>query len=118
VPDSDYVVYDDYDGTAEELESVRAIIAAIGDAKCALLRNHGVFVVGDSIEQAYLSAITLEWRCHQAWFVRVMGGTPRTMPTKGREAVERGVARFNGTVPGKWDWAVRREIGSVDGVLS
>jgi ribulose-5-phosphate 4-epimerase/fuculose-1-phosphate aldolase len=118
LPDSDYVLYDDYEGTAEELEAVRAIVAAVGDAKCALLRNHGVFVVGGSIEQAYLSAVTLEWRCRQAWFVQAMGGSSRTMPAQGRLAVERGVARFHGTVPGKWEWAVRREIGVGEDVLS
>ena len=118
LPDSDYVLYDDYEGTAEELDAVQAIVAAVGSAKCALLRNHGVFVVGGSIEQAYLNAVTLEWRCRQAWSVRAMGGSSRTMPEQGRRAIERGVARFTGVVPGKWEWAVRRELGMVEGVLS
>src|SRR4051794_18616903 len=39
LPDSAYVLYDDYDGTAEEIEPVRRLVAAIGGARCALLRN-------------------------------------------------------------------------------
>ena len=61
--DSAYLLYDDYDGTAEEMGPVRKMVAAMGSAQCTLLRNHGVFVVGDNIEQAYLNALTLEWRC-------------------------------------------------------
>jgi L-fuculose-phosphate aldolase len=118
LPDSAYVLYDDYDGTAEQLEAVRRMVAAIGDARCALLRNHGVFVVGDNIEQAYLNALSLEWRCRQAWMVRALGTGGRPMPDAGRRAIEHGIARFNGTSPGKWEWAVRRELGLVGEVLS
>ena len=118
LPDRDYVLYDDYDGTAEQLEPVRRVVAAIGSARCALLRNHGVFVVGDTIEQAYLNALSLEWRCRQAWMVRAVTDTGRAMPDAGRQAIEHGIARFNGTSPGKWEWAVRRELGLVGDVLS
>ena len=60
LPDSAYVLYDDYDGTAAQLDSVRRLMASVGSARCVLLRNHGVFVVGDTIEQAYLNASILE----------------------------------------------------------
>jgi L-fuculose-phosphate aldolase len=116
--DRAYVLYDDYDGTAEQLEPVRRMVAAIGDARCALLRNHGVFVVGDNIEQAYLNALSLEWRCRQAWMIRALGIPGRAMPEVGRQAIETGIARFDGTSPGKWEWAVRRELGMVGEVLS
>ena len=118
LPDDAFVLYDDYDGTAEQLEPVRRLIAAIGEARCALLRNHGVFVVGDTIEQAYLNALCLEWRARRAWMVHVLGVVGRPMPDVGRRAIEAGIARFDGTSPGKWEWAVRQELGLVDGVLS
>jgi len=118
LPDSAYVLYDDYDGTAEQLEPVRRMVAAIAGARCALLRNHGVFVVGDNIEQAYLNALSLEWRCRQAWMVQVLGAADRAMPGSGRQAIEEGIARFNGTSPGKWEWAVRRELGLIGDLLS
>jgi ribulose-5-phosphate 4-epimerase/fuculose-1-phosphate aldolase len=117
LPDDQYAFYDDYDGTAEELEPVRAAVAAIGDASCALLRNHGVFVVGSSIQHAYLNAVVLEWRCRQAWHVHALGGG-RPMPEQGRQAIERGMSRSNGLSPGKWEWAVRRELGMIESVLS
>lgn len=117
LPDEAFVVYDDYDGTAEQLEPVRRMVAAIGSARCALLRNHGVFVVGDNVEQAYLNALCLEWRCRQAWMVGMLGAGARSMPPLGRQAVEEGIARFGGISPGKWDWAVRRELGALEPVL-
>ena len=117
VADECYVLYDDYDGTAEELGPVRAAVAAIGGASCALLRNHGVFVVGASIPHAYLNAVVLEWRCRQAWFVQALGGG-RQMPEAGRVAIERGMARSGGLSPGKWEWAVRQELGLIDSVLA
>jgi ribulose-5-phosphate 4-epimerase/fuculose-1-phosphate aldolase len=39
-----------------------------------LLANHGVLVVGSSIEQAYLRAATLEWRSRVAFEVESLGG--------------------------------------------
>jgi len=118
VPDERYAVYDDYDGTAEELGPVRSAVAAMGDAWCTLLRNHGVFVVGDSIAHAHLNAVTFEWRCRLAWFVHALGSTGRPMPEQGRNAIERGMARTDGISPGKWEWAVRRELGRVGDVLA
>ena len=35
-----------------------------------------------------------------------------------KRLIEDGIARFNGTSPGKWQWAVRRELGLVGEVLS
>jgi L-fuculose-phosphate aldolase len=116
VPDDQYVLYDDYDGTAEELGPVQAAVAAIGGASSALLRNHGVFVVGSSVPHAYLNAVALEWRCRQAWFVHAIG-SGRQMPEEGRRAIERGMARSGGLSPGKWEWAVRRELGLIESVL-
>jgi ribulose-5-phosphate 4-epimerase/fuculose-1-phosphate aldolase len=116
--DHDVVLYDDYDGTAEDPGAVGRMVEAIGPARCALLRNHGVFVVGDTIEQAYLHAVSIEWRCRQAWMVRMLGQGERAMPEAGRRAVEEGLARLGGVSPGKWAWAVRRELGLLPEVLS
>jgi ribulose-5-phosphate 4-epimerase/fuculose-1-phosphate aldolase len=118
LPESEYVLYDNYDGTAQEQGPVRAAVAAIGDASCALLRNHGVFVVGDSIEQAYLHAVILEWRCWLAWDTEALGAGARAMPDQGREAIERGMARLGGVIPGQWEWAVRQELGMIDSPLA
>jgi hypothetical protein len=50
--------------------------------------------------------------------IRALGIPGRAMPDVGRQAIETGIARFDGTSPGKWEWAVRRELGMVGEVLS
>ncbi|MGI9278296.1 MAG: class II aldolase/adducin family protein [Endozoicomonas sp.] len=42
---------------------------ALGDAKWALLANHGSLVVAENLRQAHLRVITLEWRSKRAWEV-------------------------------------------------
>ena len=72
--DTDPVVYDEYRGTVEQHELGNAVANALGQSKWALLANHGAVVVGESIRQAHLRAITLEWRCRLAWRVQALGG--------------------------------------------
>jgi acyl-CoA synthetase (AMP-forming)/AMP-acid ligase II len=46
----------------------------MGDANVGLLANHGVLVLAKDIDQAYLRAMSFEWRCKQAWHVAAAGG--------------------------------------------
>lgn len=117
LPDKDIVFYDDYRGVVEELEAARHAIGAMGNARCAILRNHGSFVVGDSIAQAYSNSMALEWRARQAWMAEAIGAA-NTVPEIGRSSIERTMARFNWTTPYSWEWAARRELGPVPPVLS
>jgi ribulose-5-phosphate 4-epimerase/fuculose-1-phosphate aldolase len=67
-------LYSEYDGTVEDIANARGAVAAIGNHELALLANHGVFVVAESIVQAYFWATTLEWRARRAWEVEQIGG--------------------------------------------
>lgn len=70
----DPIFYDEYAGTVDGASEAEAAAAALGEAKSAILKNHGVFVVGKDIRQAHLRAITLEHRCRLAWQVEALGG--------------------------------------------
>lgn len=72
--DTDPVLYDEYCGTVDGADQSQAAAAALGAHKWALLANHGVVVVGNSIRQTHLRAITLEWRCRMAWRIETLGG--------------------------------------------
>lgn len=72
--DTDPVVYDEYRGTVEQRELGNDVVNALGQSKWALLANHGALVVANSVRQAHLRAITLEWRCRLAWRVQALGG--------------------------------------------
>jgi L-fuculose-phosphate aldolase len=70
----DVALYSEYHGPVDDARNARAAVEAMGDANIALLANHGVFVLAASVEQAYLRAMSFEWRCRQAWFLRSAGG--------------------------------------------
>jgi ribulose-5-phosphate 4-epimerase/fuculose-1-phosphate aldolase len=67
-------VYDEYWGTVDDASNARAVAKAIGEANVGLLANHGVVVLGADIQQAYLRAMSFEWRSRQAWRIAAAGG--------------------------------------------
>ena len=103
-------VYDDHEGPVSGVDAARSAAAAIGDAAVTLMRNHGVFVVGDDAGQAYSRAVGLERRCRMAWYAQALDGA-REMPEAAQHAVsELGRTKHGGRGPGLWEWAVRREL--------
>lgn len=69
--------YGEYWGPVDDAGNAQAAVQSMGDANVCLLANHGVVVVGTDIEQAYLRAMSFEWRCRQAWHVAAArGGRP------------------------------------------
>ena len=112
--DTDPVVYDEYRGTVEQRELGNAAAMALGQSKWALLANHGALVVGGSIRQAHLRAITLEWRCRLAWRVQALGGgnplSPEVVRATGERTDEHGF-------PFLWEAMCREEIRRDSAVL-
>lgn len=105
--EGDPVFYDEYQGTVDGDSEAKAAAAALGDHKWAILKNHGVFIVGKDIRQAHLRAITLEHRCRLAWQVEMLGGgQPITDPETLRVAQMSDDLGF----PFLWEAMARREI--------
>jgi L-ribulose-5-phosphate 4-epimerase len=100
-------LYDDFTGSVDAVENARACVQAMGDARMALLANHGVFVVGRDIAQAHHRAVVLEWRCRQAWHVEAIGGG---VPVRD-EVFARFSAPFDHvSFPGLFEAMARREL--------
>lgn len=112
--DSDPVLYDEYRGTVDEDELGQAAASALGAHKWALLANHGVVVVGNSIRQTHLRAITLEWRCRLAWRIETLGGG-RPLATAIADAT--GQRTDVHGFPFLWEAMARAEIRRDPGVL-
>lgn len=103
----DPALFDDFEGSVDATENARACVGALADARCALLANHGVLVVGSDIAQAHHRAIVLEWRCRQAWHVEALGGGVPIRP----EVFERFAAPFDHvSFPGLFEAMARREL--------
>lgn len=105
--EGDPIFYDEYAGTVDGASEAEAAAAALGEEKWAILKNHGVFVVGKDIRQAHLRAITLEHRCRLAWQVEALGeGQPITDLETLRVAQMSDDLGF----PFLWEAMARREI--------
>lgn len=102
----DLVCVDEYRGSVDDADTADAAVAAMGDADLALLANHGVFVLGQSVRAAHQRAVALEQRCRHAWHVEALGG--------GRPFPEPAATRFrqsDGTgFRGFWEAMARREL--------
>ncbi len=72
---SEVALVAEYGGVVTSREHSDAVAAGCATAGSALLADHGVLVFGETIRQAYLRAITLEWRSRQAWHVEALGAS-------------------------------------------
>ncbi|MBA6413702.1 class II aldolase/adducin family protein [Parahaliea sp. F7430] len=107
-------VFSEYDGTFDDLKITGSLVEAIGDAKWALLANHGALVLAENPRQAHLRMATLEWRSMRAWQARLADG--------GRALPEAMVAQIalpdsNG-FPFLFEAMARRELRQDPGILN
>jgi len=72
----DHVLFDDFTGVVLTLSEGDRIAAALGDHKAAILRNHGLLTVGETIDAAAWWYITMERSC-QAQLMAEAAGTPK-----------------------------------------
>jgi ribulose-5-phosphate 4-epimerase/fuculose-1-phosphate aldolase len=69
----DHVLFDDYTGVVYDTEEGKRIAHALGPHKAAILRNHGLLTVGQSVDEAAWWFITME-RSAQAQLVAQAAG--------------------------------------------
>lgn len=60
---NDHALYADYGGVAVELDEGQRIAEALGSRKAAILQNHGLLTVGQSVDEAAWWFITMERSC-------------------------------------------------------
>ena len=71
----DHALFDDYTGVVLDTEEGERIAHALGENKAAILRNHGLLTVGESVDEAAWWFITMERTC-QAQLLAEAAGTP------------------------------------------
>jgi ribulose-5-phosphate 4-epimerase/fuculose-1-phosphate aldolase len=74
----DHVLYDDFGGVVVELDEGRRIAKALGSKKAAILQNHGLLTVGETIDAAAWWFITMDRSC-QAELLARAAGEPKTI---------------------------------------
>ncbi|OJJ29771.1 hypothetical protein ASPWEDRAFT_55346 [Aspergillus wentii DTO 134E9] len=61
---NDHVVYKQFNGVVLAEEEGKNIAAALGNKKAALLQNHGLLTVGQTVEETVFWFVSLEKCCH------------------------------------------------------
>jgi len=107
-------LYNEYLGTFENEATSLTAAEALGNAKWALLANHGSLVVADNLRQAHLRVATLEWRSKRAYEVRLAGGA-EPLPDEVAESLSR--PDENG-FPLLWEAMARRELRRDPNILN
>jgi len=72
----DHVLFDNFTGVVLDGSEGKAIAAALGDKKAAILQNHGLLTVGQSVDEAAWWFVTMERSC-QAQLMAEAAGTPK-----------------------------------------
>ena len=71
----DHALFDDYTGVVLDTEEGKRIAHGLGENKAAILRNHGLLTVGQSVDEAVWWFITMERTC-QAQLLASAAGEP------------------------------------------
>ena len=106
-------VFDEYGGTFEDEDKSLAAAKALGEAKWALLANHGSLVVGKDLRQAHLRVVTLEWRSQRAYELEQVGGG---VPMTDEQIAEIALPDAHG-FPFLWEAMARRELREDPGII-
>jgi ribulose-5-phosphate 4-epimerase/fuculose-1-phosphate aldolase len=69
----DHALFDDYTGVVNDPEEGKRIAHALGGNKAAILRNHGLLTVGQSVEEAIFWYVTMERTCEVELLARAAG---------------------------------------------
>jgi ribulose-5-phosphate 4-epimerase/fuculose-1-phosphate aldolase len=71
----DHVLFDDYTGVVLDTSEGKRIAHALGESKAAILRNHGLLTVGETVDEAVWWFITMDRSC-QAQLLADAAGKP------------------------------------------
>lgn len=71
----DHQLFDDFTGVVNDVEEGKRLAAALGGSKAAILRNHGLLTVGQSVESAVWWYITMERTCEVQLAAMAAGST-------------------------------------------
>ncbi|MFT7685895.1 MAG: ribulose-5-phosphate 4-epimerase/fuculose-1-phosphate aldolase [Candidatus Azotimanducaceae bacterium] len=72
---NDHIVFNEFNGVVLDLEEGKKIATGLGTKKAAILQNHGLLTVGNTVDEAAWWYITMERSCH-AQLMAEAAGTP------------------------------------------
>lgn len=113
---NDHGLYDDYGGVADDVEEGKRIAHAVGNHKAAILANHGLITVGQTVDEALYWFVTMERTC-EAELAAMAAGEPKAIPDDVAQSVYdkvgSHVAGWFSAQP-LFDWILAEEPGCLD----
>ena len=112
----DHVLFDDYTGVVLDTEEGKRIAHALGDAKAAILRNHGLLTVGHSVDEAAWWFITMERTCQAQLLAMAAGPTRCIDPDMAAHTAKQVGNHWSGwfSFQPLYDWIVKLEPDLLD----
>lgn len=77
---NDHIVYESFGGVVLADEEGARIAKALGDKKAALLQNHGLLTVGQTVDEAVFWFVDLDKCCHTQLLADAAGTTKKIDP--------------------------------------
>jgi ribulose-5-phosphate 4-epimerase/fuculose-1-phosphate aldolase len=112
----DHGLYTEYGGVAYDVDEGKRIAHALGEHKAAILANHGLITVGQSVDEAVFWFVTMERSC-QAELLASAVGEPKLIAPD----VARSVHADNGSPLAGWfsaqplfDWILAEQPDVLD----
>jgi ribulose-5-phosphate 4-epimerase/fuculose-1-phosphate aldolase len=116
--DDEVVLFDEYTGGVDNADAGRYLAKAIGpDASVAVLANHGIIVMGSSVEEATYKLTTFERTCKLNYHAMLAGKTAVPVPKEQRQQLKPMLLNDRLTVRYYWDGAVRQLLRRAPEVL-
>jgi len=113
--DGEVALFDEYTGGIDSAAGGQALADAIGDATVVMLANHGLLVMGETVEEATYKFVTFERMCrlnHEAW---ASGRAPTVIPPDRRSQLKAMLLRYSTTY--YFNGAARRVLADTPDVL-
>jgi ribulose-5-phosphate 4-epimerase/fuculose-1-phosphate aldolase len=111
------IAYHDYEGTGLSTDERQRFLADFGDKHIMVLRNHGLFIIGRTIAEAFIATYRMERACAMQLAFQQSGAPFYPLS---EAVVSAGYARSNagaarGHDPNKLDWpALLRKLDRID----
>ena len=111
------IAYHDYEGTGRSNDERQRFLADFGDKHIMVLRNHGLFIIGRTIAEAFIATYRMERACAMQLAFQQSGAAFYPLS---EAVVSAGYARSNagaarGHDPNKFDWpALLRKLDRID----
>jgi ribulose-5-phosphate 4-epimerase/fuculose-1-phosphate aldolase len=112
----DHALFDDYTGVVLDVGEGERIAAALGSCKAAILRNHGLITVGESVDSAVWWFIAMDRSCHAQLLADAAGPTVKIDHPNAKlthSQVGSDIAGWFSFQP-MYEWIVRQEPDLLD----